>query len=214
MASAFGGTGNYSFAWSNSDSIALSDSLISGYYNILVKDSLGCTHFIDSIHISQPDMITLNLNGWNSSSDSCMASAEVSVNGGTGGYSYSWNDPASSATFDVHELCAGTYIVSVTDANGCESIDSVTVSSTLGLVTNQNLNVSVYPNPSNGPIQLNGLSIGQDLEIYNMTGKLVYSDRVGEIGIELNLNRLTSGKYFIRISGLSGHQIIPISIMD
>ena len=143
-----------------------------------------------------------------------MASAEVTVSGGTSGYSYSWNDATSATTFDVHELCAGTYIITVTDANGCESIDSVTVSSTVGLVTNQNLNVSVYPNPSNGTIHLNGLSIGQDLKIYNMTGKLVYSDRVGSIGLELNLNRLTSGKYFIRISGLSGHQIIPISIMD
>ena len=165
-------------------------------------------------HLSQPDILALNTDGWNSSSDSCMASAEVTVSGGTSGYSYSWNDPTSATTFDVHELCAGTYIITVTDANGCESIDSVTVSSTVGLATNQNLNVSVYPNPSNGNIQLNGLRIGQDLEIFNMTGKLVYSDRVGALGIDLNLSRLTSGKYFIRISGLSGYQIIPISIMD
>jgi len=213
-ASAFGGTGNYSFAWSNSDSIALSDSLISGYYNLLVKDSLGCTHFIDSIHISQPDMITLNLNGWNSSSDSCMASAEVSVNGGIGGYSYSWNDPASSTTFDVHELCAGTYIVSVTDANGCESMDSVTVSSIVGLVTNQNLNVSVYPNPSNGNIQLNGLSFGTNLAIYNMLGKQVYSQKIEGDNLRLNLIHLASGRYFIRISGLSGYQNIPIYLMN
>jgi hypothetical protein len=143
-----------------------------------------------------------------------MASAEVSVNGGTGGYSYSWNDPASSTTFDVHELCAGTYIVSVTDANGCESMDSVTVSSTVGLLSNQNLNVSVYPNPSNGNIQLNGLSFGTNLAIYNMLGKQVYSQKIEGDNLRLNLIHLASGKYFIRISGLSGYQNIPISLMN
>jgi hypothetical protein len=186
---------------------------MSNHYNLVVTDSLGCTFIIDSINLSQPDALTLNVNGWNSSSDSCMASAEVTASGGTSGYSYSWNDAASSTTIDVQELCAGTYIITVTDANGCETIDSVTVSSTVGLVTNENMNVSVYPNPSNGNIQLNGLRIGQDLEIFNITGKLVYSDRVGAVGLTLNLDRLTSGKYLIRISGLLGSQIIPISIM-
>jgi len=214
LGSAVGGTGGYSFAWSNSDTLALTDSLIAGYYNLVVTDSTGCTFIIDSINLSQPDILALNTDGWNSSSDSCMASAEVTVSGGTSGYSYSWNDATSATTFDVHELCAGTYIITVTDANGCESIDSVTVSSTVGLATNENINVSVFPNPSNGNIQLNGLRIGQDLEIFKMTGKLVYSDRVGALGITLNLSRLTSGKYFIRISDLSGYQIIPISIID
>ena len=187
---------------------------MSGYYNLVVTDSLGCTFIIDSINLSQPDILALNANGWNSSPDSCMASAEVTVSGGTSGYSYSWNDASSATTFDVQELCAGTYIITVTDANGCESIDSVTVSSTVGLVTNENMNVSVYPNPSNGNIQLNGLSIGQDLEIFNMLGKLVYSDHVGSINLTLNLASLASGKYLIRISGLQGYQVIPISIMQ
>jgi hypothetical protein len=114
----------------------------------------------------------------------------------------------------VHELCAGTYIITVTDANGCESIDSVTVSSTVGLVTNEDMNVSVYPNPSNGNIQLNGLRIGQDLEIFNMTGKLVYSDKTTSNKLSLNLVNLAKGKYLVRIGDLSNYQIIPISIMN
>lgn len=214
LASATGGTGDYSFAWSNSDSLALIDSLTAGYYDLIVTDSLACVFIIDSINLSQPDVLSLNTNGWNSSSDSCMASAEVAVSGGTSGYSYSWNDAASSSTFDVHELCAGNVIITVTDANGCESIDSVTVSSIVGLETNEIINVAVYPNPSNGNIQLNGLSIGQEIKIFNMIGELVYSDQVGGVVLTLNLDRLTSGKYLIHISSFSDSKIIPIAIMQ
>ncbi len=49
----------------------------------------------------------------------CDGSATVDVVGGTGSYSYLWNTTA--ATQSISALCAGTYSVIVTDANGCTS---------------------------------------------------------------------------------------------
>ena len=42
---------------------------------------------------------------------------DISVSGGTAPYTYSWNNSATSE--DLTDLIAGTYIVTVTDANGC-----------------------------------------------------------------------------------------------
>jgi len=56
------------------------------------------------------------------------ASASVSASGGTAPYSYAWSNGATTSSID--NLSAGTYSVTVTDANGCTDDCSVTVSIT------------------------------------------------------------------------------------
>ncbi|MCC5922443.1 MAG: gliding motility-associated C-terminal domain-containing protein [Crocinitomicaceae bacterium] len=49
---------------------------------------------------------------------SCNGSATVQVTGGTPPFSFQWNDPDNQTTQTASDLCAGTYTVTVTDANG------------------------------------------------------------------------------------------------
>ena len=45
--------------------------------------------------------------------------ATANVSGGTAPYTYEWDDAANSDTETIDHLAAGTYTVTVTDANGC-----------------------------------------------------------------------------------------------
>jgi PKD repeat protein len=47
--------------------------------------------------------------------------------GGTGTYTYLWNDPAAQTTITATGLVAGTYIVIVTDGNNCTATDTITI---------------------------------------------------------------------------------------
>ncbi|NCA24474.1 MAG: adhesin, partial [Betaproteobacteria bacterium] len=50
---------------------------------------------------------------------------DLSVNGGTAPYIYSWNNGAF--TQDLNNIGAGNYVVNITDINGCTSSGSYTV---------------------------------------------------------------------------------------
>ena len=61
-----------------------------------------------------------------------MGAATVTATGGTpfttgDAYHYLWNDPAQQTTATATGLPAGNYTVTVIDANGCQTIESVTI---------------------------------------------------------------------------------------
>ena len=60
-------------------------------------------------------------------------SANVSVNGGAGGYSYLWN--TNQTTSNLQGLNAGAYWVSITDQNGCNDSVNFTISEPPALVS-------------------------------------------------------------------------------
>src|SRR6185312_5055378 len=83
--------------------------------------------------------------------------ATASVSGGTPAYSYSWTDGETNAT--ATNLTAGSYTVTITDANGCSATASVTIvqnSLTTSITVNSNVschggnNGSLTANPSGG----------------------------------------------------------------
>jgi|GEM_PF-1747951 len=123
---ATGGTGSYSYLWSNSDTTAASSGLAPGTYGITVTDSMGCMAF-DSVVITEPTALlvsasvdsNVSCNGLSDGSASAMA------NGGTGISVFMWS--TMDTTMAISNLAAGTYTVTATDSNGCTAIDTVTV---------------------------------------------------------------------------------------
>ncbi|MBK8722127.1 MAG: hypothetical protein IPL95_07580 [Saprospiraceae bacterium] len=59
-------------------------------------------------------------------------SANVAVSGGTVNYTYLWSNGGTTAS--INNLIAGTYTVTVTDANGCKKTSSVVVNQPTDLV--------------------------------------------------------------------------------
>jgi len=126
-ASATGGTAPYSYQW---DDLALTQNdtvigLCAGLYNVIVTDANGCTSTL-AVIITEPDTLVASVQVVDASCPGvCDGSATVTVAGGTGPFSYLWDDPSAQTGDIATGLCAGTYNVIVTDANGCT--DNVTV---------------------------------------------------------------------------------------
>ncbi|NNM15946.1 MAG: hypothetical protein HKO56_04745, partial [Bacteroidia bacterium] len=122
-----GGTPGYSYIWSNGDNGPLADSLSVGTYILTVTDANGCTKS-SSYTLTQPDLLMTTTS---QSNVSCKGgndgTATVVVGGGVSPYSYSWSTSPVQTTNYVNGLSAGTYYVTITDANGCSIVDSVTL---------------------------------------------------------------------------------------
>jgi hypothetical protein len=117
---ASGGTNPYSYQWSPAGGTnATANNLGAGCYTCTVTDSHGCTAMTTAC-ITEPTQISaavcyetnVSCNGM------CDGMAVVCPTGGTPAYSYQWI-PSGGGNQTATNLCAGTYSVNVTDANGC-----------------------------------------------------------------------------------------------
>lgn len=120
----------YQFIWQSTDHSANgSGSLISdnemaeikglraGIYEITVTDVYTDTIF--KIEVRQPDPVQVLIDELKDASCYKFCDGELSIRGvgGVGGYWFTWQD--GKTTPDLNGLCAGTYRVTVTDANAC-----------------------------------------------------------------------------------------------
>ncbi len=128
-----GGTGSYSYSWSNGQTTATATGLSGGSYTVTVTDANGC-QVSGTANLTDPSAPTIALDSirdvsCNGGSDGAIW---ITVSGGTGSYSYSWSNGAT--TEDVSNLSAGSYSVTVTDGAGCSSSKSFTVGEPPALV--------------------------------------------------------------------------------
>ena len=131
-----GGTEPYNYLWddslaSSSDSLSTLDA---GVYTVTINDFKGCS-LLDSVNIVQPSLLTSNISDTSHVACFCSGTATVTSNGGTGPISYLWNDPSNQNDSAAINLCAGSYEVSLTDANGCLDTSYVNIRDTSGFVT-------------------------------------------------------------------------------
>lgn len=127
---ALGGIIGYTFTWSNNDIGATSDSLRAGTYKVTVKDANSCS-VVQSIEISQPfkgilvnaDIIDVSCR------DQHDGEIHVkSVDNVLSPYTYNWS---SGVTLNsLNNLDGGDYVLTVTDANNCISVDTFKVNIT------------------------------------------------------------------------------------
>ncbi len=125
-ASGTGGTSPYIYSWNTGGTAALETSLGAGTYSVTITDANGCTAS-NSVTLTQP--ATLVASSSLDSDVTCNGGADggvtASATGGSSPYTYLWNNSATTAT--ISGVAAGTYTVTVTDANGCTSTSSKTV---------------------------------------------------------------------------------------
>lgn len=120
-----GGTAPYSYSWSNGSSDGSQSGLTAGTYAVTITDANGCTVSCNSV-VNEPDVLTAVVTAFDETLvNGCNGSAIATPTGGTTPYSYDWSDGQSNST--ATDLCADTYTVTVTDANGCTFTTSVVI---------------------------------------------------------------------------------------
>jgi hypothetical protein len=114
-----GGSPPYQYAWLETGGSASSASgLCPGIYHLTVTDRLGCT-LIDSFEVDTAKGLSLTFASFAASCfGQCDGEAAVSASGGKAPYQYLWS--SGSLASNATGLCAGSYTVTVTDANGCQ----------------------------------------------------------------------------------------------
>lgn len=131
-----GGTPSFNYQWSNGFNGQDPQDLESGSYTIELTDGAGC-EVEDTYEVNSPDAIEIIAE--NIENALCFeennGSIEISVSGGTPGYSILWNDPNNQTTIIATDLSAGNYQAKITDSNGC--------SHTEGFVVDEPLEITV-----------------------------------------------------------------------
>ena len=186
-----GGVSPYTYLWSNGTTTQDLSGRTAGTYTVTVTDANGCTKSI-SATITQPTLVVLSstvtnvaCNGGNT------GSVDLTVSGGVSPYTYVWSNAAT--TQDLSGLTAGTYTVTVTDANGCTKTTSATISenSTLAATT------------TTVPVTCNGGSNGSiDLTVSGGTSPYTYLWSNG--ATTQDLTGRTAGTYTVTVTDALG----------
>ncbi len=114
---ASGGSGTYTYSWSNQMTTATIDMLPGGIYTVTVNDGGSCETIQSfSITVLEPIELVSTIEEITCAGDSD-GSISVLAFGGTGPYQYSWSNNVTGNTNT--DLMAGIYTVTVTDANSC-----------------------------------------------------------------------------------------------
>lgn len=123
------GTGTINYTWNTNpvQTTATASGLAAGTYTVTFSDASGCPTTAN-ITINEPDPLSLLATQDASCADLCNGSLALLASGGTIPYNYSWNDFGNVQQVNG-SVCAGTYSGAVTDANGCEANQSVSVGS-------------------------------------------------------------------------------------
>lgn len=125
-----GGTPSYTYLWSPGGQITpTATGLAAGAYTVAITDANGC---VKNASINVPvatdgTVVAITASSPICHDSPCNDSASAAASGGVAPYTYSWSNAAT--TTQINGLCAGSYSVTVTSANGCTATDSVTIAS-------------------------------------------------------------------------------------
>lgn len=185
-----GGTSPYTYVWSGGVTTQNRTGLAAGTYTATITDANSCTSTISST-LSQPTAISISGTTSNATCGSSTGAITVSTSGGTAPYTYNWG--AGITSQNRTGLTAGTYIVTVTDANSCTAPNTFTVSNSNAPSANASSNNVSCFGGTNGSITL-GVTGGTSPYTYNWGNGITSQNRTN----------LAAGTYTVTITDASG----------
>ena len=190
-----GGVGPYTFNWGGGITTEDRTALTAGTYSVTITDANGCTGTVSGITVTQPaaavsgTTVVTNV--------ACFGGNTGAINltptGGVGPYTFNWG--GGITTEDRTALMAGTYSVTITDANGCTgTVSGITVTQPAAAVSGTTVvtNVACFGG-NTGAINLTPTG-GVGPYTFNWGGGITTEDRTG----------LSAGTYSVTITDANG----------
>lgn len=130
-----GGSGGYTYKWSNESTEQTSGIVSDGEYTVAVVDGNGCKAK-KTYTLEQPEELSLHISVSDKTCEEvALGELLTDVTGGTEPYTYTWSqkstpdsqeEAVANETTSMKDLDPSiTYKLVVTDANGCEVMDSI-----------------------------------------------------------------------------------------
>jgi hypothetical protein len=104
-------------------------------YSVIATDPNGCTATSPAVIVTDVTAPVVSVTGTDlTCNGDSSGSASSSIVNGTNPFAYSWNTTPVQTTASISNLDAGTYILNVTDSNGCKGADTVIIAEPAALV--------------------------------------------------------------------------------
>lgn len=143
-----GGAAPYTYFWlpepTNGQGDTLATGLCAGTYQVTVSDANGCDTTLNII-ITAPAPIdpqaTVTPIGCGGQ---CTGAIDLDPQGGSGAFTYTWtpSPPIGQSTANVSQLCAGDWMVTIADANGCDTTITFNLAEPLPIIASADVTAS------------------------------------------------------------------------
>lgn len=196
--------GPFTFDWNNGDTIQNITELTTGFYQVLVSNGT-CFISLNGI-VNGPEMIQLETFSGPDTSNVATPQgfATVIPSGGIAPYSYEWSNGETIQLLE--NIATGDYTVTVTDANDCTTMTTVTVDLVVAVFEPiQQLSATLFPNPTAEMLYFQlEKPVENDWQIFltNALGQKIKSTNFEKINpqtIAIDLSKAESGLYFLSL---------------
>jgi len=209
-----GGTGPYSFFWSEGSLVEDIYDLSAGVYECAIIDAQGCSANSEIFEIFEP-VNTLEADVYFSTPDTNNLSngtAAVIINGGVWPFEFDWDASANFQSDSVAiNLGTGVYELTITDAIDCTTItnvfvDTVTVMTTAISDFSNFSFIEYFPNPTSGSLLVKmalHTSANVEVSVHALLGKTLLKKSSlspsDQFEFDFDLAAYPSGIYFLEI---------------
>jgi hypothetical protein len=188
-----------SYSWSSGETGAIKIVSTGGTYSLTVTNNAGCEGR-DTIEITYVDPIQVEL------PNSGTGTGSYTIDAPAGFTFYEWSTSETGQSITVNT--SGSYSVTATDSNGCQSSDTIEVTiKPAGIGTlDQKAQWSVSPNPAKNQLSIQSDYSDFDIIIMDALGKTIMKQEVIGAKLALNISDIPEGLYFIQFrSGSETH---------
>lgn len=208
---AAGGAGSINLAWNGGVNGNTATGLSAGVaYTVTATDANMCTADT-TIVLAEPAAVTVSLQSTNVTCNPGGTGTNITPNaghdgtananaaGGTGAYTYIWNTTTADVTPAIAGLTAGSYAVTVADANNCTASGTTTITEPQPMSVTASSMAPLCYNSANGTINAN-CEGGNGSFMYSLSfnNSVVQSNNMGAFA------SLVAGDYVISVSDARG----------